>query len=191
MYYSATPLDNIITNLPIEVQNIFLSLGKRLSIKKNEYLLQEGQICQHLYIIEEGIFRTYRTIMKNEFPLEVISSFSFPNDFDTSPSSLILKIPAYENIQALTDAKVMAFDLSELHTLQNTYSEFNKLIFNALIDYIAALETVLFEFRVLSARERYEKLLNEHPNYIQQIPLKYLASFLNMREETLSRIRKP
>jgi CRP-like cAMP-binding protein len=190
MYNSSENIEKLIATLPQEIQESFANVGETVSIRKNEYLLREGERCKHLYLIEKGVFRTYRTIIKNELPVEVTSGFSFPGDFDTSPSSLILKIPSRENIQALIDSVVVRFDFSKLETLQNSNSKFNELIFLALIDYTTAIEDVLFEFRVLSARERYEKLVKEHPDYVQKIPLKYLASFLNMKEETLSRIRK-
>ena len=191
MYNSSENIEKLIATLPQEIQKSLANLGETVTIRKNEYLLREGEFCKHLYIIEKGLFRTYRTIIKNEFPMDVTSGFSFPGDFDTSPSSLILKIPSRENIQALIDSVVVCFDFSKLETLQNSSSKFNELIYLALIDYTTAIEDVLFEFRVLSARERYEKLVKEHPDYVQKIPLKYLASFLNMKEETLSRIRKP
>jgi len=191
MYTFYDSIEKLIEALPREAQESFLEAGKLLSIKKGDFLLKIGEICHHLYVIKNGVFRTYRNLLKDDIIIEVTSGFSFPGDFDTSPSSLILKIPSYESIQAITKAEVFAIDFSKLDNLQNTYPAFNKLIFNALIDYSTAIETVLYDFRVLSARERYQKLLNENPDYISQIPLKYLASFLNMKEETLSRIRKP
>lgn len=190
MHNSTENIEKIIALLPIETQSLFYSLGKKLTITKGDFLLKSGEICQNLFIVEQGVFRTYRNIRKDESILEVTSGFSFPGDFETSPSSLILKIPSYENIQAITNGEVLAFNFFELEDIKSTCPEFNNLILNALVDYSTAIETILFDFRILSARERYEKLLTDHPEYVKLIPLKYLASFLNMTEETLSRIRK-
>lgn len=190
MYSSSEHIEKMIANLSPAVQDVFLNLGQTRQVKKNEYLIRAGDICKHLYIVESGLFRTYRVIQKNDLPVEITSGFSFPGDFDTSPSSLVLKTPSPENIQALMDSEVIAFDFTDLDHLRHSTPQFNELIFLALMDYTAAIEEVLHDFRVLNASERYEKLLLKHPHYVQQIPLKYLASFLNMKEETLSRIRR-
>lgn len=190
MYNSSEHLERLITALPKETQESFIELGERITLDKHTFLLREGELCKDLYIIEKGLFRTFRTIIKNDLPVEITSGFSFPGDFDTSPSSLILKMPSRENIQAITDSVVIRFDFHKLETLQNSNTKFNELMYFALMDYTTAIEGILFDFRVLTARERYEKLLHLHPEYVQQIPLKYLASFLNMKEETLSRVRR-
>lgn len=91
MYSSSEHIEKMIANLPPAAQDVFLNLGQTRQVKKNEYLIRAGDICKHLYIVESGLFRTYRVIQKNDLPVEITSGFSFPGDFDTSPISLVLK----------------------------------------------------------------------------------------------------
>jgi CRP-like cAMP-binding protein len=189
MYHSETSIDDFLRQLPDEIAEGFLSLGHGLDLHRGTHILEQGQVCGHLYKVESGILRTYRR-WGDDPEQEITSGFSFPGDFDTSPSSLILKAPSLENIQAVTDARVIQFDFDAISALRDQSPALNELIFFAFADYMAATEQVLFDMRVLSARQRYNKLLAEHPGYVQQIPLKYLASFLNMKVETLSRVRR-
>jgi len=80
--------------------------------------------------------------------------------------------------------------LEDIRQLRQDYFAFDELMFLALADYTTALEERLFEQRTLTATQRYQKLISNHPQAIQDIPLKYLASYLAISVETMSRIRK-
>ncbi|MDX2282773.1 MAG: Crp/Fnr family transcriptional regulator [Bacteroidia bacterium] len=189
MYHSDRPIDDLLSRLPAEGMARLLALGQPAVFRRGEHLLHAGEPCRYLYKVERGILRTYRC-WGGDPANEITSGFSFPGDFDTSPSSFVMQQPSVESIQAVLDAEVVCFGYEELTQLRRGDPAVGELILYALADYMAATEQVLFDMRVLSARQRYDKLLAEHPDYVQQIPLKYLASFLNMKVETLSRVRR-
>lgn len=189
MYSSTKPIESLIQRLPQEQQDLFFSFGKERHFPTGEFLLREGSVCNDLFIVTSGIIRSFRTFQRGDTVLDVTSSFAFPGDFDTSPRSLIHKLPSLDALQAITPVTVIAFEYWNLNDAMASFQEYQALIFDALLDYLITLQAHLFEFKVLSAKERYEKLLNEHPEFVRDIPLKYLASYLNMKKETLSRIR--
>ncbi|MDX1905462.1 MAG: Crp/Fnr family transcriptional regulator [Bacteroidia bacterium] len=189
MYSSTDSVQSFLRQLPDEVQAYILAHQTRRQVKRGEVLVQAGEICRTLYIVEKGMFRTYRRETFGEEEREITSGFSFPGDFETSPASLFMEQPSKESIEALADSEVVAFHFSQITELRRTSFAFNELIIYALADYMIATEDILYEIRVYPASVRYANLLKDHPDFIRQIPLKYLASYLGISVETMSRIR--
>ncbi|MDX1905458.1 MAG: hypothetical protein SF053_00380 [Bacteroidia bacterium] len=60
MYHSETSIDDFLRQLPDEVAQVFLSLGRERELPRGTHILEQGQVCGHLYKVESGILRTYR-----------------------------------------------------------------------------------------------------------------------------------
>lgn len=180
---------NKIYSLIDQLDNVTLSalkdISKTKTYKKGDFLLQQGEVCRHSFGIEEGIVRKFYLKGGREITTELL----FANDIAVSFESYTLQKPGREFIQALTKTVVSQ---TEFSAYQNTKIGFPKLIELDLLmtEYYAMwLENRLFEFHTLDATQRYLLLLNEHPQIIQNIPLTYVASYLGISLETLSRIR--
>jgi CRP-like cAMP-binding protein len=161
-------------------------LFERKTINKNELFLKEGEKCKEIAFIESGIFRTYYI---SEDGKDVTYCFRFPNDLLASYSSFISNEPSVENIQAISDASVLIIrkkDLEEFGNDNLNWIKFLKII--AEQEYIG-LENRFFELQRDNASKRYATLTEKHPNYIQEIPLFHLASYLGITQRHLSRIR--
>jgi CRP/FNR family transcriptional regulator, anaerobic regulatory protein len=163
-----------------------IPLGGTKKFKKGDFIVVEGHRCDGLYFIQSGIFRTYREA--ND--IEYTTGFSFTGDFETSPFSLFYNTPCQESIQAITDSvvlyirKIDALECAQKNpAVQNGYL----LLMSA---YIEILETRLHQHRSLTAEDRYILLRDQQPFEINKIPLSYIASFLGISKERLSRIRK-
>jgi hypothetical protein len=113
----------------------------------------------------------------------------FENDLALSFNSYCLQKPSAEFIQALTEITVSQTDFN---AFEITKKQFPKLVVLDLMmtEYYAMwLEDRLFQLSTLNATQRYLKLVEDHPHIIMNIPLTYIASYLGISLETLSRIR--
>lgn len=175
---AASNLDLLLKgDLKDHVQLVFL--------KKNDYLLRPGEICRSYFFLQKGIMRSY--YLKDG--VEITSSFTFPNDVATIYRSIVLEEPSKEYLQAITDCAVYQMRVNDFDHLKEQYpvlSELEKCFTQA---YTLLLEERMFSIQFQTARERYKHLLDNYPGLIQSIPLKYIASYLGITIETLSRVR--
>ncbi len=178
-------IDNFINQLDSKTLKMLESISVTKTYKKGDYLLQQDQICKNSYFIEKGIARKFYLNDGKEITTELY----FDDDMAVSFDSYCLQKPSREYIQAITDIRVSQTDYA---AFQNAKKDFPKLIELDLMmnEYnVMWLEERLFEFHTMDATSRYLKIINEHSHIIQNIPLTYIASYLSISLETLSRIR--
>jgi CRP-like cAMP-binding protein len=184
--YLAPQLDNLIRLFKeFEGDGEGPSLFERIALKKGEYLLKEGMVTSNTWFLEEGAARLFF----NKDGVELTGDFFFPYEFVDSYGCSALQIPSKVNIQLIRDSIVYLIDWANVRDLQHKY-----LILSEIEKVIAAcnvlwLEERVFSLQSLSAEERYKQLLDRQPHFVQHIPLTYIASFLGISLETLSRIR--
>jgi CRP-like cAMP-binding protein len=155
------------------------------TFKKGEFLLRQNQISTKSFLIQQGVVRKYYLNDGNEITTELL----FENDIAVSFKSYTLQTPSIEMIQAVTDVKVSVTDFEGFEKAKKTHPKLLVLDLMLTEHYTIWLEDRLFQFHTLSATERYLALINEHPYYLQSVPLTYIASYLGISLETLSRIR--
>jgi CRP-like cAMP-binding protein len=95
-----------------------------------------------------------------------------------------------ETMQAVTDVNLLVIKKSILEQVVSQFPNWEKFLKMIAEKEYIDLEKRFFQFQKDSAAQRYSKLLQNHPEYIQQIPLQYLASYLGVTQRHLSRIRK-
>jgi CRP/FNR family transcriptional regulator, anaerobic regulatory protein len=160
--------------------------GKREVVDKGGYILTEGQACDFLFFVVSGAFRTFRWVEDKE----VTIGFTFDGDFDSCPYAFINNLPSTDMIQALTDSVIIRVAKSDLEKLSQKEPELNELITYLLSHYVEILVRRMIDFRLLTAEELYLNLLARQPDEVKAIPLQYIASYLGISSERLSRIRK-
>lgn len=153
--------------------------------KKGEYLSRQDQICHRLYFLEKGCLRGYYL----KAGREITHWFGFENDFVTSFYSFITRRPAVENIQLLEDSVLYSISKTDLELLCDRYADLARLLRLSYEKYYIRLEEKYINHQFKTATERYEELIATRPHFIQRIPLRHIASFLGISNETLSRIR--
>lgn len=154
-------------------------------VKKGEFLLKQGTICNYYWYVKEGLFRNFY----NKDSVEIVTFFGYPGIILTSNQSFVLREPCKDNIQAITDASVYVINreaYSKLYKQSKEIQEIERLL-NEL--YIMWLEERLYLLQFCTAQERYNNLMQNEPFLINQIPVTHLASYLGISLETLSRIR--
>ena len=171
--------------LSTEAEQALQDCFEELVIAKNEYLVTEGNICRHLYFLEKGALRGYYNLDGKE----ITHWFGFAKDFVTSFHSFITQQPAVENIQLLEGSILWSISKDKLNNLFKQFPEIDKLVRIAYEKYYIRLEERFVNAQFKTATERYENLLLQTPHIIEKVPLGYIASYLGISQETLSRIR--
>ena len=156
------------------------------TFKKGEYLLREGEICTAGYWVDSGVIRKYSLSGSGK---EITSELCFPQDLAISLQSYTLQLPSREYIQAVTDCSVSLIQHREYEPLKKQFPALQALDMMLTEYYALWLEERLWQFHTLDATARYRLLLDNHPRVVREVPLTYIASFLGITLETLSRIR--
>ncbi|SDJ16659.1 cAMP-binding domain of CRP or a regulatory subunit of cAMP-dependent protein kinases [Chryseobacterium jejuense] len=165
----------------------FLKLFEIRKVNKNEYFIQEGEKCREVAFIQSGIFRSFYLADDGK---DMTYCFRFPNTMMAAYSSFISGCLSKESMQAITDAELLILKKEKMDALVQdklNWMKFLKII--AEQEYLE-LENRFFQLQRDSATQRYSALLKNYPDYIQKIPLQYLASYLGITQRHLSRIRK-
>jgi len=156
------------------------------TFQKDDYLIQAGTTCNWIGFVRSGIVRNYYISNKDE---EVTYCLTFPHQFVTAYSSFLQNEPTFETIHAMTELDMLVIykdAYRELIHSSTAWLRFSK--FFAEQSYVI-MENRLLALQMQSAEDRYKDLLAHNPEYIQQVPLKYLASYLGISQRHLSRLR--
>ena len=168
-----------------EAEKAIADISSIVSIKKNKDLQPIGHTCKTIYFIKQGVARIY--YFKDG--IDITERFFFENSIIARVESLFTGKPSRKAIQVLEDAEIIAINSTQLFKLYDTYPEierlFRKIFEAAYVETVNRIEGMQFH----SAEERYNALLNEAPNVLLRVPLKYVASFLGITQVSLSRIR--
>lgn len=181
-------LERAISNISVlspPVMNTFLSAFHQWSVPKDHFLLREQAVCDYIFFVKKGIARIY--YFKNG--KEITEWFASDEQFFLSITSFFERTPSKLIIQALEPAEVMGIHYNKLIQLAADHHEvetlFRKMMVKSLILSQHRMDSIQFE----TAQQRYENLVKQQPQIIKRVPLSYIASFLGVTLETLSRIR--
>jgi len=156
------------------------------SFRKGKLLLKAGEICDHIYFIKKGAVRGFI----RDGAKDITTWITAENEIVSSISSLDMKEPAQENMQAIENCELLALTYSDFQDLYIKFPEFNILARKLLQKYYQDAERRAFIARVTKAEKKYRLFLIRYGHLANRIPLKYIASFLGITLETLSRVRK-
>ena len=163
----------------------FNTIGRKKIIQKGEFLTKEGDVERNLYFIESGAVRVFYL---TEFE-EHIVRFGYEGSIINSLSSFIKETRSEFYIEAIRKTSLKEISRTQLIELRNESEE-------NLRQYIVLLESLVtqqidreIDLLITSPSQRLKRVLERSPNLFQQVPLKYIASYLRMKPETLSRIR--
>lgn len=158
-----------------------------VAFSKNIIIEETGRVPQYLYYIVSGYLRLFYT---DENGNEVTTHINCPPGFFTSYSDFINATISENNVECITDAELLRIskeNLDDLISKSQAMKDFSISVFQQSIAYN---EKRSRELSVLNAEQRYLKLMNDYPGIIQNVPIQYIASFLGMKPESLSRIRR-
>jgi CRP-like cAMP-binding protein len=147
----------------------------------------QNQKPQHLYFINEGFMRLFYYDNNSD---EVTTHLCSPNGFITSFLSFIHEKPAEDNLECITDCELIRITRPKLVELIEKSEQFKKFSLIIFEQAIASTQIRANNLATLTAELRYKKLIEQQPEIIQNVPIQYIASYLGIKPQSLSRIRK-
>jgi CRP/FNR family transcriptional regulator, anaerobic regulatory protein len=148
-------------------------------------LLKAGHLSKRLYFIQDGFLRVYHHKAAEHYT----TWFMGAHEFVISVYSFFSQRPSFENIEILEDSVLLSITWEDLQQLYKQFSEFNIIGRILTEQYYIRSEERSIDHQTLTAQQRYQKLLATHPQILNKASLGQIASYLGIRQETLSRIR--
>jgi len=152
---------------------------------KGDFILREGDVCTHIYWVVKGLVRQF--YYKNK--KELTEYMATENNICMSIESLFNEEPSRQIIQALEPTIIYAMPSRDLEAVAmksvNIQMLYRKILEESLIISQHRADMLRFE----SAQDRYRRLVKDTPQLVLRAPLVYIASYLQMTPETLSRVR--
>ncbi|WP_452218355.1 Crp/Fnr family transcriptional regulator [Lacinutrix undariae] len=184
-----TELTNFIKkNITIEDEDlkIVLSYFKTIKKSKHDILLSTGKISQVSYFVKKGCVRLF---FIDDNGKDATRYIAFENQFATALVSFITNEPAQETIQVIEDSELQYITHDDFRHLMKIIPKW-KDFYNIYLEkaYVNNSKR-LMSFTTLNASERYNQLFKINPNIVKRLPNKIVASYINISQETLSRIK--
>lgn len=180
-YLSALAETSTQSEALLEVENSF----GHLELKKNDFLVHQNEICPYFCYLESGILQHSVWVEGDE----KTTYLALKNSVTSSLKSFLTGTPSRKNIKAVFDCKLRVLDLENFNRLNQENSAFRAFYHQLIERQIFLIDDYRIDLLTLSPEERYQKLLVNEPNLIQQVPLHYLSSFLGISSRHMSRIR--
>jgi CRP-like cAMP-binding protein len=158
---------------------------KPVTIKRNDFLLKEGNVCDFIAFVNSGVIRHYHLKDGKEITCDI----SLKNSFITDYKSFTQGVSSNYNFQILKDAELFLIKKKELMVLYNNHQNIESL--GRIMAEQVALRTIEIAMSLSSDKpqERVEKFIIQRPELFQEVPQRYLANLLGISPESLSRIR--
>ncbi|MBB5636942.1 CRP-like cAMP-binding protein [Pedobacter cryoconitis] len=154
---------------------------------KNTIIEKENSIPCYLYYVVSGFVRLFHYSEEGD---EITTHINCPPGFITSYTSFNNCTESVENVACITDCELLRITKANLDIICEqslAFKDYSIMVFQMALAYN---ETRSRELATLTAEQRYKRLESNYPAIIQYVPLQYIASFLGMKAESLSRIRR-
>jgi CRP-like cAMP-binding protein len=166
--------------------NVVKTLFKDKAYKKGDFFLADGQICKYAGFIEKGLIRYFINADGEEKTYE----FGKENDFVCNYESFLPQVPSTKIIQALEDCVIWQIPFADLQVFYQSVAggeRFGRIVIEQVF---IQLLTALGSLYTDTPEQRYLKFLNEHPDLQQRVSQYHIASYVGVKPQSLSRIRK-
>jgi len=165
----------------------FLKLVYSRKVKKGEFIVEEGEICDKLYYIEKGLVRIYRL----EGDKEITTWFTIEGDFVTTVNSFHFGLPSKEYFEAIEDSVIYYINKKSYLYLVELSTNFAKFSMDELLTNLCEYQNQCEFLRTLSAQDRLKYIESKYPYLLTRVKQKYLCSFLNIEATYLSKLMNP
>jgi CRP-like cAMP-binding protein len=173
-------------DLTLEEEEHINRLFKLKEIKKGDFFLADGQVCRHAGFIAKGLIRYYI----NHDGEEKTYDFGQENNFVCNYESFLPQTPSTKIIQALEDCEILQISYTDLQLFYQSVKggeRFGRLVIEQVfMQLLQALSSLYTD----TPENRYKKLFKEHPDLLQRVSQYHIASYVGVKPQSLSRIRK-
>jgi len=167
--------------------DFLLSKVEMLEFQKDDYLSEAGKVPRYVAFVQEGVFRFCYYNNKGQ---EVTNYFVDEANFVSDHEKFESQITASEYVQAVTDCKVLAFTKKDWDDISNTIVGWDMMKANMVKKCLTLAMERRSPLVSEDATTRYLSFIEAFPNLINRIPLSYVASYLGITQQSLSRIRR-
>jgi len=167
-----------------EIQLLLDAVEKKV-FKKNEIIFTAGKISNEIYFLTKGCVRLFYNVDGND----KTAFFYTEGQFICAGESYTFNVPAVESYQAVEESEIFIFKKSKIDILLEEIPKFEIIARIATENELITCQKMIASFVTKSAEERYLELLNTQGDLIHRVPQQYIASFLGVSPETLSRIK--
>jgi CRP-like cAMP-binding protein len=179
-------LHDLYQHIPDNLNNYLFAESNVRNYGKEDFISQQGDYLKEFFRVKTGIVRA----LYSNGSAVITTEFYFPGEMITC------FIPAYtgeqmlQGLQSITETSLQCCPLDTFKERVMKNEEARNYLDKIIAIFMLEQQHRSQIFRTSSAIERYEHLMRNYPEYLETIPLKYLASFIDMKRETLSRMRK-
>ncbi len=160
---------------------------KPLHAARHVWLIEQGKSVREAFFINSGYIRYYKFLDTGE---EMIIHLYAPNNFAASLNSFFSGSPSDEMMETLTDCDLLTITKDDLEKLYATNQKWQYFGRKLMEGFLIEKEQRIIDQLSLTGQQKYLKLLETNPDVIQHVHVKYLASFLGLQPESLSRIKR-
>jgi CRP-like cAMP-binding protein len=160
---------------------------EQFSVPKNSIVEEENRVPKHLYFISKGFMRLFYYDNNGD---EITTLIVPPNRFVTSFTNFIHEVKSNENLECITNCELYKIERSKLVELIDKNENFKKLSLEIFEQPVVANQIRANDLATLTAELRYKKMIEQQPEIVQHVPIQYIASYLGIKPQSLSRIRK-
>jgi len=187
MFESINDYVNHCGNFASEDLAVFNSLLVPRSVKKKQILLREGEICNFEAYIVKGCIRTYYI---DENGSEAVLQFAIEDWWVGDIGSFHDRTPSLFYIEAMEDSELLTLNVASKAALLERLPKFER-VFRLMIQrHLVAVERRLIRTMARTAEERYLDFIKQYPKITQRVPQHYIAAYLGMTPEFLSKVRR-
>ncbi len=174
------------TGIEYQTFSEFHHFFKLKEVKRNEFVVKEGEICHHNIFVNKGCLKIYSISNDGK---ELIRYFAFEGKFGTALSSFIEKIPSFEYVQAVEPSEILTISRQDFFHLVNTVPQVN-FIYRDILEmaYITSQKRI-YGLQGNNALERLKWLMKYQPKVLSRLSNKIIASYIGVTPYTLSRLK--
>lgn len=163
-----------------------LNVVEFAELTKNEIFIHEGEIAERIAFTNKGYLRVYYIHEGEEITRDITPLHSFV----TALPSFVSEKPSFEIIRAITDCELIVIKKTDLENLYDTFPKWERFGRRIIEEMFVESQRRIYSFITETAETRYNLLLKYYPDMIHHVPLKYIADFLGIKLQSLSRLRK-
>ena len=180
-----TYLEEMGVVLSEDLKNDLQRFFKLKKFKKGDFFHREGTVCTKIGFLQTGKINHYYNLdgkMQTRW-------VSLPESFVVSFGSFVNQVESFENLECITKCRMLVANRNDFYRLKENHTMIQQLWTRSIEQELIGFETRVFHLISNNAEQRYLSFIKTYPHYIQEVPLRYLASMLGIEPRHLSRIR--
>jgi len=178
---------SLLSKLDVDDVKLIKSLFHFEHYPKDEPIIRVGEFADKAYYIISGYMKYYKLLESGD---DLIIHLYAPDNFAASLDSFFKEERSKEELTCITDCYLFSISRPDLEILFSTNEKWGTFGRKLMETFLIEKEERIIDQISLTAQQRYIKLIETHPGIVQNVPIKLIASFIGVKPESLSRIRK-